>query len=60
MRNPFRHFKASPEIIRLAVSVDAGRIQWRWHLDEVFVRINGEIYALRWIVGQPRRVSDKP
>ena len=21
-------------------------IQWRWHLDEVFVRINGEIYCL--------------
>jgi len=21
-------------------------IQWRWHLDEVFVRINGEIYYL--------------
>ena len=20
-----------------------GRPQWRWHLDEVFVRINGEI-----------------
>ena len=22
------------------------RIQWRWHLDEVFVRINGEIHYL--------------
>ncbi len=91
MRNPFRYFKTSPEIIRLAVlmyvrfplslrqvedllherGVDIsyetvgawwnrfgsmfaneikkkrsasmhGLTQWRWHLDEVFVRINGE------------------
>jgi len=91
MRNPFRYFKTSPEIIRLAVMmyvrfplslrqvedllhergidisyetvrtwwnrfgpmfaaeirktrVAAHRnwVQWRWHLDEVFVRINGE------------------
>ena len=21
-------------------------IQWRWHLDEVFVRINGKVYYL--------------
>ncbi|MFT6583658.1 MAG: putative transposase [Alphaproteobacteria bacterium] len=90
MKNPFRYFNTSPEIIRLAVmiyvqfplsqrqvedllherGVDIShetvrawwnrfgpvfaaeirkrRIQdryfslWRWHLDEVFVRINGE------------------
>ena len=30
---------------RRSVSMRA-RIQWRWHLDEVFVRINGEIYDL--------------
>ena len=90
MRNPFRYFKTSPEIIRLAVmmyvrfplslrqvedllherGVDishetvrawwnrfgprfAAEIRkrrihnrsfssWRWHLDEVFVRVNGE------------------
>jgi len=90
MTNPFRYFKMSPEIIRLAVMmyvrfplslrqvegllhergidisyetvrtwwnrfgpmfaaeiretrVAAHRnwVQWRWHLDEVFVRING-------------------
>lgn len=95
MRNPFRYFKTSPEIIRLAVMMyvrfplslrqvedllhergidichetlrawwnrfgpifaaeirkkrGATRrdwIQWRWHLDEVFVRINGETHYL--------------
>jgi putative transposase len=94
MRNPYRYFKTSPEIIRLAVMmyvrfplslrqvedllhergidisyetvrawwnrfgpVFAAEIrkqrvhhrsysQWRWHLDEVFVRINGETHYL--------------
>ncbi len=95
MTNPFRYFKTSPEIIRLAVmmyvrfplslrqvedllherGVDVSheairywwnrfgpifaaeirkkRVtnhrnwpQWRWHLDEVFVRINGETHYL--------------
>jgi len=95
MKNPFRYFKTSPQIIRLAVmmyvrfplslrqiedilherGIDishetvrawwnrfgpmfAAEIrkkrsasmrnlpQWRWHLDEVFVRINGETYYL--------------
>jgi len=94
MRNPFRYFKTSPEIIRLAVmmyvrfplslrqvedllhergidishetvrawwnrfgpmfaeEIRKRRIRhrsfsrWRWHLDEVFVRINGETYYL--------------
>jgi putative transposase len=95
MRNPFRYFKTSPEIIRLAVmmyvrfplslrqvedilherGIDichetvrfwwnrfgpmfAAEIrkkrsaalsaypQWRWHLDEVFVKINGEMHYL--------------
>lgn len=95
MRNPFRYFKTSPEIIRLAVmmyvrfplslrnvedllherGVDvshetvrfwwnrfgpmfaaevrrkrASRLrawpQWQWHLDEVFVKINGETHYL--------------
>jgi len=95
MRNPFRYFKTSPEIIRLAVmmyvrfplslrqvedllherGIDVSyetvrywwnrfgpmfaaeikknrsaqtrsRTQWRWHLDEVFVRINGETHYL--------------
>ena len=93
MRDPFRYYKTSPEIIRLAVmmyirfplslrqvedllhercidisyetvrawwnrfgplfaadirkkrSASAhGLPQWRWHLDEVFVRVNGEMY----------------
>ncbi|MFS2316675.1 IS6 family transposase [Maricaulis sp. D1M11] len=94
MRNPFRYFKTSPEIIRLAVmmyirfplslrniedllhergidithetvrfwwnrfgplfakSIRRGRVRntnysnWTWHLDEVFVRINGELHYL--------------
>ena len=95
MRIPFRYFKTSPEIIRLAVmmyirfplslrqvedllherGIDIchetvrfwwnrfgpmfaaeirkrrsasmrAHTQWRWHLDEVFVRINGETYYL--------------
>ncbi|MBB3064530.1 IS6 family transposase [Limibacillus halophilus] len=93
-RSPFRYFKTSPEIIRLAVmmyirfplslrnvedllhergidishetvrfwwqrfgpvfasEIRKRRIQsmrsslWRWHLDEVFVKINGEIHYL--------------
>ncbi len=94
MRNPFRYFNSSPEVIRLVVmmyiryplslrqvedllferGIDichetvrfwwnrfgpmfAAEIrkrrlhhrsysQWRWHLDEVFVRINGETHYL--------------
>jgi len=95
MRNPFRYFKTSPEVIRLVVmmyvrfplslrqvedllhergidichetvrswwnrfgplfaaeikkkrsaQIRAG-MQWRWHLDEVFVKINGETHYL--------------
>ena len=99
MKNPFRYFKTSPEIIRLAVmmyvrfplslrqvedllyerGVDIShetvrtwwnrfgpvfaaeirkcRIQgrsfslWKWHLDEVFVRINGELDLSRFSSG---------
>ena len=94
MRNPFRYFNSSPEVIRLAVMMyvryplslrqvedllfergidichetvrlwwnrfgpmfaaeirkrrlhDASYCRWRWHLDEVFVKINGETYYL--------------
>lgn len=94
MRNPFRYFNSSPEMVRLVVMMlsaircrcDRSRIfcssgastsatrrygsggtgsvpmfaaairkrrlhhrsfsQWRWHLDEVFVRINGETQYL--------------
>ena len=94
MRNPFRYFNSSPEVIRLTVmmyvryplslrqvedilfergidichetirfwwnrfgpmfaaDIRKRRIQarsysqWRWHLDEVFVRINGETHYL--------------
>jgi len=94
MRNPFRYFNSSPEVIRLVVmmyiryplslrqaedilfergidichetvrywwnrfgpmfaaAIRKRRLhhrsfsQWRWHLDEVFVRINGEMHYL--------------
>ena len=94
MRNPFKYFKTSPEIIRLAVmmyirfplsllnvedllhergidityetvrfwwnrfgplfatSIRRRRVRntnyskWTWHIDEVFVRINGELHYL--------------
>jgi putative transposase len=95
MKNPFRYFETSPEIIRLAVmmyirfplslrqvedllherGIDVSHEtvrawwnrfgplfaagirrprsasmhdlpQWRWHLDEVYVRINGELHFL--------------
>ena len=94
MKNPFKYFKTSPEIIRLVVmmyircplslrqvedilfergidichetvrlwwnrfgpmfaaEIRKRRIyhrsysQWRWHLDEVFIRINGEMHCL--------------
>ncbi len=94
MRNPFRYFNSSPEVVRLAVmmyiryplslrqvedllfergidichetvrfwwnrfgpmfasEIRKRRIhhrsysQWRWHLDEVFVKINGETHYL--------------
>jgi len=95
MKNPFKYFKTSPEIIRLAVMMYVrfplslrqvedllherginvsyetvrywwnrfgplfaaeikkkrlanarANTQWRWHLDEVFVKINGEIHYL--------------
>ena len=94
MKNPFKYFKTSPEIIRLAVmmyiryplslrqvedilfergidichetvhlwwnrfgpmfaaEIRKRRIyhrsysQWRWHLEEVFIRINGEMHYL--------------
>ena len=95
MKNAFRYFKTSPDVIRLAVMMyvryplslrqvedllhergidisyetvrawwnrfgpmfaaeirkkrsasSRGSPQWRWHLDEVFVRINGEVHYL--------------
>ena len=100
MKNPFRYFNSSPEIIRLTVmmyvryplslrqvedilfergidichetvrfwwnrlgpmfaaEIRKRRIQhrnystWRWHLDEVFVRINGETHYLGRAVDQ--------
>lgn len=104
MKNPFRYFKTSPEIIRLAVvmyvryplslrqvedvlhergievSYETVRAwwnrfgplfaaeirrkrtapprystQWQWHLDEVFVRINGETLTF----GEPLIMKEK-
>ena len=107
MKNPFRYFKTSPEIIRLAVMMyvrfplslrnvedllhERGievsyetirfwsnrfgpifgaetrkkrmdRIRplsgWRWHLDEVFVKINGERHYLWRAVDQEGEVLE--
>jgi putative transposase len=106
MKNPFRYFKTSPEVIRLAVmmyvryplslrqvedllderGIDVAhetvrawwnrfgplfaagirkrRIQhrsysnWRWHLDEVFVKINGETHYLWRAVDHEGEVLD--
>ena len=60
MRNPFRCFNSLSEIIRLTVTMHIryrlslrqvedllySYSNWRWHLDEVFVRINGETHYL--------------
>jgi hypothetical protein len=69
MRNPFRCFNSSPEVIRLTVmlyiryplslrlvedllferAIDICYetvSSWRWHLDELFVKINGEMPPL--------------
>ena len=108
MKNPFRYFKTSPEIIRLAVmmcirfplslrqvedllhergidishetvrarwnrfgplfakeirkkrvSTLGNGLQWRWHLDEVFVRINGEIHYLWWAVDHEGEILEE-
>ena len=106
MKNPFRYFKTSPEIIRLAVMMyvrfplslrqvedllhergidichETVRVwwnrfgpmfaaeirkrrvhlrsysQWRWHVDEVFVRINGETHYLWRAVDQEGEVLE--
>ncbi len=106
MRNPFRYFNSSPEVIRLAVmmyiryplslrqvedllfergidichetvrlwwnrfgpmfaaEIRKRRIHhrshslWRWHLDEVFVRINGETHYLWRAVDQEGEVLE--
>ena len=47
----FRYFKASPEIILLAVIRMRGFPNWRWRLDEVFVMINGDRHHLWRVVG---------
>ena len=106
MKNPFRYFNSSPEVIRLTVmmyiryplslrqvedmlfergidichetvrfwwnrfgpmfaaEIKKRRIHgrshspWRWHLDEVFVRINGETYYLWRAVGHEGEVLE--
>ncbi len=106
MRNPFRYFKTSPEVIRLAVMrsvrypLSLGQLEdllfergidicpetvrfwchrfgpmfaaeirkrrvhhswycrWRWHLDEVFVKINGETHYLWRAVDREGEVLD--
>ena len=40
--SPFRYFNSSADIKRQRVSRMRCFRQWRWHLDEMFVKINGE------------------
>ena len=105
--SPFRHFKASPEIIRLVVMMHVrfplslrnvedllaergidichetvrmwwnrfgpvfaadisrqrvsrmkGFRHWRWHVDEVFVKINGELHYLWRAVAQEGEILE--
>jgi putative transposase len=107
MRNPFKYFNSSPEVIRIAVlmyvryplslrnvedllaergidicheivrhwwnrfgpmfaaeirkkRIHASRSfsNWRWHLDEVFVKINGELHYLRRAVDHEGEVLE--
>jgi putative transposase len=58
MPNPFRYFNTSPEIIRLLVMMYVRFTQWQWHLDEVFVRINGETCYLWRAVDQEGEVLE--
>jgi putative transposase len=60
--SPFGFFNSSPEVIRLVVITyvrfplslrnvehllaERGFRHWRWHVDEVFVKINGETHYL--------------
>jgi putative transposase len=107
MKNPFRYFDGSPEVIRLvdttyvkyplslrnvedllaergidichetvrhwwnrfgpifAAEIHKRRVDrmraythWRWHLDEVFVKINGEMHYLWWAVDHKGEVLE--
>ena len=45
--NPFRNFDSSPEMTRRKrVQKMRAFTHWRWHLDEVDVKINGEMHYL--------------
>ena len=52
--SPFRYFSSSPEVIRLfAADIRRQRVNrmrgfrdWRWHLDEMYVKLNGEMVYL--------------
>ena len=42
--NPFRNFDSSPEMTRRKrVQKMRAFTHWRWHLDEVYVKINGQM-----------------
>ncbi len=46
------------EIRKKRVVAHRNWTQWRWHLDEVFVRINGETYDLGWAVDHEGEVVE--
>jgi len=71
--NPFKYFNSSPEVIRywwnrfgplFARHIKKRRIEalrhsrWRWHVDEVFVKINGETHYLWRAVDHEGEILD--
>jgi len=58
MNNPFRYFNSSPEVIRKRRLHHRSYSSGRRHLDEVFVRANGETHYLWRAVGHEGEVLE--
>ena len=64
--SPFRYFNSSPEVIRLfAADIRRQRVNrmrsfrhWRWHLDEMYVKFNGEMVYLWRAVDQEGEILE--
>ncbi len=46
------------DVQRQRVSRMRGFRQWKWHLDEVYVKINGELHFLWWAVDQEGEILE--
>ena len=57
MKNPFLYFDSSPEIRRRWYRHRCYS-NWRWHLDEVFVRVDEKSYYLWLAVDQEGEVIE--